>query len=86
MTDSMGWRKMSNSDAVRRIKDHMEVHKLNEPHAFYINQAFEMAMNALVSPDALNAEAEYRRGYEDGLKKGNQLGYAEAIRDARHDI
>ena len=38
---------MSNSEAILRIKDHIEVHKLKEPQAVYISEALELAIKAL---------------------------------------
>ena len=38
---------MTNEEAIKRIRDHMEAHKLNEPHAVLINEALEMAIEAL---------------------------------------
>ena len=38
---------MTNKEAIRRIREHMIIHKLNEPRAIYINEALEMAVKAL---------------------------------------
>lgn len=38
---------MTEKEAIRRIKDHMEVHALKENRAIYITQALNMAIKAL---------------------------------------
>lgn len=38
---------MTNEEAIRRIKDHMRIHKMIEPRAIYIKEALELAINAL---------------------------------------
>jgi hypothetical protein len=38
---------MTNKEAIRRIKDHMRIHKMKEPRAIYITQALELAIKAL---------------------------------------
>ena len=38
---------MTENEAIERIKDHMEIHKLNEPRAIYITVALSMAISAL---------------------------------------
>ena len=38
---------MSNEMAIRRIRDHMHVHNIREPHAYYINIALNKAIVAL---------------------------------------
>lgn len=38
---------MTENEAIKRIKDHMEIHKLNEPRAIYITVALSMAISAL---------------------------------------
>ena len=38
---------MNKEEAIVRIRNHIEIHKLNEPNAHYINTALEMAINAL---------------------------------------
>ena len=38
---------MTENEAIERIKEHMEIHKLNEPRAFYITEAFDIAITAL---------------------------------------
>lgn len=38
---------MTENEAIERIKDHMKIHKLNEPRAIYITVALSMAITAL---------------------------------------
>lgn len=38
---------MTENEAIERIKEHMEIHKLNELRAIYITEAFDMAITAL---------------------------------------
>lgn len=38
---------MTNKEAIRRILDHKRVHSLNEPRAVLINEALDLAIQAL---------------------------------------
>lgn len=38
---------MTNKEAISRIKEHMIIHKMNEPHAILITEALNMAIKAL---------------------------------------
>lgn len=38
---------MTNEEAISRIKEHMIIHKMNEPHAILITEALNMAIEAL---------------------------------------
>ena len=38
---------MTKEEAIARIRDHMVVHKMNEPRAIYISEALDMAIKAL---------------------------------------
>ena len=38
---------MTEKEAISRIKDHMEIHRLKEPRAIYITVALSMAISAL---------------------------------------
>lgn len=38
---------MTENEVIERIKEHMEIHKLNELRAFYITEAFDIAVTAL---------------------------------------
>lgn len=38
---------MTENEAISRIKDHMEIHRLKEPRAIYITVALSMAIAAL---------------------------------------
>lgn len=38
---------MTENEAISRIKDHMEIHRLKEPRAIYITVALSMAITAL---------------------------------------
>ena len=40
-------KEMTKEEAIARIKDHMIVHKMNEPRAIYISEALNMAISAL---------------------------------------
>lgn len=42
---------MSNKEAIRRVRDHMRVHGIGEPHAYYINIALNRAIVALEQID-----------------------------------
>lgn len=46
---------MTREEAIERIKDHMVVHKMNEPRAIKISEALELAIKAL--------EQEPKTGY-----------------------
>ena len=63
-----GEKKMTREEAIARIKDHMVVHKMNEPRAILISEALDMAIEALkaepsvtpaisTSEDAVSREA-----------------------------
>lgn len=38
---------MENKEAIERLKDHMRVHRLSDPQAYFINIAHKMAIDAL---------------------------------------
>lgn len=38
---------MTREEAIARIKEHMNIHKMNEPRAIYISEALDMAIEAL---------------------------------------
>lgn len=38
---------MTEQEVILRIKDHAEIHKLNEPQGIYISEALEIAIEAL---------------------------------------
>ena len=38
---------MDYQEAIKRIEDHMRVHRLREPQAHYINKAFDLAITAM---------------------------------------
>ena len=38
---------MTNKEAIARIREHMLIHKMNEPRAIYISEALDMAIKAL---------------------------------------
>lgn len=38
---------MTNREAIERIKDHIDIHKINEKNAVYISDALDMAISAL---------------------------------------
>ena len=38
---------MNNQEAIERIKDHIDIHKINEKNAVYISEALDMAISAL---------------------------------------
>ena len=48
---------MTNKEAIVRIKEHMLIHKMNEPRAIYISEALDMAIKAL-EQEHLNPEAD----------------------------
>lgn len=43
--------KMTNGEAVKRIKEHIAIHKYRESHAIYIVEALDMAISALEERD-----------------------------------
>ena len=53
---------MTNKEAIRRIREHMIIHKLNEPQAIYISEALDRAIKAL---DFI--EQNYPKTFEDYL-------------------
>ena len=38
---------MTETEAIRRLEDHLEVHRRREPRSIYISEALEMAMKSL---------------------------------------
>ena len=51
---------MTREEAIKRIKDHKIVHKMNEPRAIYISEALDMGIKALEqqpSGDAISRQA-----------------------------
>ena len=56
---------MTNQEAIKRIKEHIAIHKYRESHAINIVEALEMAVSALEKqiPRELIAEGD---GYADG--------------------
>ena len=47
---SVGKNKMTRQEAIRRIKDHMDVHNMYEPRSIKISEALEMAIKSLEQP------------------------------------
>lgn len=45
---------MTREEAIARIKDHKIIHKMAEPRAIYISEAFDMAIKALEQEPILN--------------------------------
>jgi hypothetical protein len=43
----MGGIRMKNAEAIKRIQDHMETHRIIEGHGLYIYEALDMAIAAL---------------------------------------
>ena len=42
---------MTNQEAIKRIKEHIVIHKYSEPHAIHIIEALNMAISALEERD-----------------------------------
>jgi hypothetical protein len=42
---------MTNKEAIKRIKEHIAIHKYRESHAIHIVEALEMAISALQAQD-----------------------------------
>lgn len=47
---------MTREEAIERIRDHMIVHKMNEPRAIYITEALKMAIEALNQPEIIRCK------------------------------
>lgn len=45
---------MTNKEAIARIRDHIIIHKMNEPRAIYISEALRKAIQALEQEDVLD--------------------------------
>ena len=58
---------MTNKEAIRRIREHMIIHKLNEPRAIHISEALDRAIKAL---DFI--EENFPKSFEDYLN-GEQI-------------
>lgn len=52
---------MTNQEAIERIKDHIDIHKINEKNAVYISEALDMAISALEKqiPTKIRIELEH---------------------------
>lgn len=71
---------MTRDEAIRRIKAHKAIHKMDEPRAIYISEALDMAIEALEAWDDVTAEfamavpwcidTEEDRAYMEGLNTG----------------
>ena len=58
---------MTENEAISRIKDHMEIHRLKEPRAIYITVALSMAITALKEVQQyreIGTVEEYRKAVE----------------------
>ena len=67
---------MTNKEAIKRIQEHMIIHKMNEPKAIYISEALNMTIKALEQADVLEKiraeildEAEYAYADFDRYKE-----------------
>lgn len=47
---SVGKNKMTRQEAIRRIKDHMDIHHMYEPEGIKISEALKMAIKSLEQP------------------------------------
>lgn len=62
---------MTNEEAIARIKDHMVIHKKNEPRAVLISEALEMAIAALkAQPEIVRCKDCKHRDAEDAFCQG----------------
>ena len=43
---------MTNQEAIERIKDHIDIHKIYEKNAVYISEALDVAISALQAQDS----------------------------------
>ena len=47
---SVGGNEMTRQEAIRRIKDHIDIHRMYEPKGTKISEALEMAVKSLEKP------------------------------------
>ena len=52
---------MSNQEAIKRIKEHIAIHKYRESHAIHIVEALEMAISALQAQEAKSSNDTINR-------------------------
>ena len=63
---------MTNQEAIKRIEEHIAIHKYRESHAMHIVEALDLAISALQSqdvPDTNVGDTVSRRGAIDALVK-----------------
>lgn len=63
---------MTNEEAIRRIKEHIQMHEREEPRAVKITIAFAMAINSLMAWEEVKRDIEFEisiQGCED-IKRG----------------
>ena len=69
---------MTENEAISRIKDHMEIHRLKEPRAIYITVALSMAITALKEIQQyreIGTVEECRKAVEKQKAKKPRLNY-----------
>lgn len=72
---------MTENEAIKRIQDHAEIHRLKERHAIYLTDAFDMAISAL-------KEIQQYREIDVQIKKifDGQLGLVNIVKEYIEDI
>ena len=72
---------MTENESIKRIQDHVEIHRLKEPHAIYLTDAFDMAITAI-------KEIQQYREVDVQIKKifDGQLGLVDIVKEYIEDI
>ena len=78
---------MTNQEAIKRIEEHIAIHKYRESHAMHIVDALDLAISALQAQDSLIArlKAEAIKRNILYMKSGDRyfVGFVDGVRLAR---
>ena len=80
---------MTNQEAIERIKDHIDIHKINEKSAVYIYEALDMAISALQAqdvPDMNVGDMVSRKAAIEAVEKELQVDGAYGYMDTKSII
>jgi hypothetical protein len=67
-----GGRMMTNQEAIKRIKEHIAIHKYRESHAIHIVEALEMAISALEAQEWIPVSKRLPEPYQACIHGANK--------------
>jgi hypothetical protein len=76
---------MTNQEAIKRIKEHIAIHKYRESHAIHIVEALEMAISALQAQELSNNSPKLDSGNGELATTCNDTISRQAAIDAIYD-